>query len=435
MSSERVSRRATLKGLATGLGAVLPVGGAAATKDPEDTWGHTIAFGDQYYQGELAILEAIRRTEMERIGEIAERMAATLRRGGKVWMQAKQGHMGRYEFDPANAGNPGILESNSEWDDTDYERMRPGDVLVTNYVNQNVRSAREAGVFVVGVPVPYHDSPGSPRGFTKPNPNGWFLSDVSSLVLESHIPYAQGIVDCPEVPEMKLCPSSASPLCALFWMLQAEVADKLRREGTSSAPRAEAVLDTLIQRTKQAFASQRDRIFATCPEAAHRIGRGGHYHVTSEHGGVAREATGVASGPMMTNAFRDKMQAGDLHLLASIEPDAPKILEEARKARGLGMHVIAIGPGSSNELRGLADVFIDNLSPEGGGLLEIPGFPRKVATLGGVINNVLMWIFTAQLVDEMVRRGLVPWFWMGFFQVGGKEYDDAVRPFFLRQGF
>jgi hypothetical protein len=35
----------------------------------------------------------------------------------------------------------------------------------------------------------------------------------------------------------------------------------------------------------------------------------------------------------------------------------------------------------------------------------------------------------------MVRRGFVPWFWMGFFQVGGKEYDDAVRPFFLKQGY
>jgi len=350
-------------------------------------------------------------------------------------MQAKQGHMGRYEFDPRNAGNPGLLESNSEWDDTDYERMRPGDVLVTNYVNEKVRAARDAGVLVVGVPVPYHDSPGAPRGFTKPNPNGWFLADVSSLILESHIPYTQGIVECPEIPELKLCPSSASPLAALFWMLQAEAAERVQRPGAASALRAEAVLDAILQRTRQAFTAQRDRLFAACPEAARRIGRGAHFHVTSEHGGVAREATGVASGPMMTNAFRDRMQKGDVHLLASIEPDAPRILEEARKARGLGMHVVAIAPGSSTRLAELSDVFLDNLSPEGEGLLEIPGFPRKVATLGGAINNILMWIYTAQLVDEMVRRGFVPWFWMGFFQAGGQEYDDAVKPFFLRQGF
>ncbi len=59
-------------------------------------------------------------------------------------------------------------------------------------------------------------------------------------------------------------------------------------------------------------------------------------------------------------------------------------------------------------------MFIDNFCPEGGGSLDIPGFPEKVATVGGILNNWLMWIFTAQFIDEMVRAGWVPWFWMGF---------------------
>lgn len=436
MSRETLSRRGALASLTRGLAlpALVPTGAAGAQADAEHTWGHATAFGDQYFRGVIGILEAIRRTEMTRVDEIAERMVRALRRGSKVWMQAKQGHMGRYEFAPGNAGNPGLLESNSEWDDTDYDRMRPGDVLVTNYVNENVRRARDSGVFVVGVPVPYHDSPAAPRGFTRANANGWFLPDVSNLILESHVPYTQGIVDCPQIPEMKLCPSSASPLCALFWMLQAEVA---RRMGDvpGDTPGAAFVLDTILDRTRRAFAEQRDAIFAACPEVARRIGRGAHFHVTSAHGGVAREATGVASGPMLTNAFRDDMKAADVHLLATIEPDAPAILEEARQARRIGMHVVAIGPGPSRELRRLSDAFVDNLCPEGGGLIRVPGRERRVATLGGVVNNVLMWVFTAQFVDEMVRRGFVPWFWMGFFQVGGKEYDDAVRPFFLRRGY
>jgi len=48
---------------------------------------------------------------------------------------------------------------------------------------------------------------------------------------------------------------------------------------------------------------------------------------------------------------------------------------------------------------------------------------------------MLMWIFTGQFIDEMVRRGWIPWFWMGFYQVGGKEYDDAIKQFFQKQGF
>jgi uncharacterized phosphosugar-binding protein len=83
----------------------------------------------------------------------------------------------------------------------------------------------------------------------------------------------------------------------------------------------------------------------------------------------------------------------------------------------------------------LSDAFIDNLSPEGGGLLQIPGFPEKVGTVGGIMNNILMWIFTGQFVDEMVRRGWIPWFWIGGYTVGGSSYNKAVEQFFLKQGF
>ena len=31
--------------------------------------------------------------------------------------------------------------------------------------------------------------------------------------------------------------------------------------------------------------------------------------------------------------------------------------------------------------------------------------------------------------------GSVPYYWMGFFQNGGRPYDDAIRPHFEAQGF
>jgi uncharacterized phosphosugar-binding protein len=138
---------------------------------------------------------------------------------------------------------------------------------------------------------------------------------------------------------------------------------------------------------------------------------------------------------MMTNAFRKQMKKDDVHLLATIEPDSQKIIDEAQKARDMGQFVVSIAPGNSLRIRRLSDVFIDNLGPEGGGLLTIPGFAEKVGSVNGVVNNTLMWIFTAQFIDEMVRRGWIPWFWLGFYQIGGREYDNAVRPFFQKQGF
>ena len=112
-----------------------------------------------------------------------------------------------------------------------------------------------------------------------------------------------------------------------------------------------------------------------------------------------------------------------------------KIVRRVLKAREMGMFVVSIAPGNSLEIRRYSDVFIDNLCPEGGGLLQIPGFPEKVGAAGGIVNNMLMWIFTGQFVDEMVRRGWIPWFWMGGHSVGGSAYNKAMEPFFRKRGY
>ncbi len=150
---------------------------------------------------------------------------------------------------------------------------------------------------------------------------------------------------------------------------------------------------------------------------------------------------------MMTNASEgsygfddvvmgeDRMKRGDVHLLASVVARSLKLVEEAKKARDMGMFVVSIAPGQSRELARLSDVFIDNLCPEGAGLFDIKGYDKKVGTIGSVVNNMLMWIFTAQFIDEMVRRGWIPWFYLGYYQVGGAEYVKAIRPFFEKQGF
>jgi uncharacterized phosphosugar-binding protein len=396
-------------------------------------WGHTMDFGEQYYVRITEILECIRRNEMQLIGDISSRMADTLKKGGTVWYDAYVGHMGSLECNEANKGNPKIIKSNQK--EVRHDQMKAGDVLVTNSVNERVRGARDNGVYVVGVPVNYVDNEWTPPGFVTPNANNWRLGDVSSVILQSYIPYTQGVVDCPEVPEMKICPSSANSVCSLFWMFQAEVANKFRNPKAKPVDKSAELLDTVIGRIGDAYRMQKDYIFDHAATVAKMIGNGAHYHVTSDHGGVQSEANGVAMGPMMTNAFRKEMKKGDVHLVATIEPDSQKIIDEAKKAKDMGQFVVSIAPGNSLQIRRLSDVFIDNLGPEGGGLLSIQGFAEKVGSVNGVVNNTLMWIFTAQFIDEMVRRGWIPWFWLGFYQIGGREYDNAVRPFFLKQGF
>jgi uncharacterized phosphosugar-binding protein len=396
-------------------------------------WGHTIEFGAQYYLRVLEILENVRRNEMTLFADVSTRMAEAVKKGGKVWYDAYVGHMGTIECLEGNKGNPGIIISNP--DKIKFDQMKPGDVLVTNNVSKDIRDAREKGVYVVGIPVNYIDNEWTPRGFVTPNVNNWLLGDVTSVILQSYIPYTQGVVDCPEIPEMKLCPSSANSLCSIFWMFQCELANKLKNPKAKPLDKGPEFLDTVIGRLRDTYRLQKDFMFDNAPIVAKLIGNGGHFHCTSDHGGVQSESNGVAMGPMMTNAFRGAMKKGDVHLLATIEPDSKMIVDEAKKAKDLGIFVVSIAPGNSLQIRRYSDVFIDNFSPEGGGLLDIAGIAGKVGTVGGVMNNMLMWIFTAQFLDEMVRRGWIPWFWMGFYQAGGREYDEAVKRFFNSQGF
>ena len=438
---EKLSRRDLLKAgavFATGT-ASLPTGTynaeASDRAGARYNWGHTIDFGEQYFLRMKEIIESIRATEMNLIGDLSSRMAESIKKGGNVWMHAQAGHMGFVEFDENNKGNPRILRSSLKYDGENYDKMKPGDVLMTNYVTEDVKGTRDRGVYVVGVPVCYIDNEWAPRGFVQPNVNNWFPSDVSNVILQSYIPYTQGIVDCPEIPEMKLCPSAANSLCTLYWMFQAEVAQKVKNPKAKHIDKSMEFIDIILERISEAYRLQKNYIFDHASTVAKMIGNGGFFHCTSDHGGVQSESNAVAMGPMMTNAFRDKMKKGDVHLLATIEPNSEKIVEEAKKAKDMGIFVVSIAPGNSLNLRRHSDVFIDNLCPEGGGLFEIKGFDQKVSTAGGIMNNWLMWIFTAQFIDEMVRRGWIPWFWMGYYTVDGRQYCEAVRPFFLRQGF
>lgn len=453
-----ISRRTALKSgalLAAGASSILTGSRHVCVADGTGArhgFGDAEALGDQYYKRMTTIIESVRRTEMERIGDLTSRMADTIKSGGEVWLQAAEGHMGRFENDETLPGNPGVIRSLKmhEWNKVEKVKcaaLKKGDILVTNHVNAAIREARDRGVHVVGLPVNYVDNEWTPRGFVSPNENGWLLGDVTSEIIQSYVPYTQGIVDCPQIPEMKLFPSSSNSLYTLYWMFQCETADKVKNSSAKHVGASLAVIDTVLERIHEAVRSQREYIYDHAPTVAKRIGGGAHFHVSSDPKSVQEESNRVANGPMMTNAFRrivrfdgavmgeDQMKKGDVHLFAVNEADAPPIVEEARKARDMDMFIVTIAPAASYELRRLSDVFIDNLCPEGAGLLDIKGYPKKVGSIGSIVNNTLMWIFTAQFIDEMVRRGWIPWFYLGYYQVGGGPYDTAVKPFFLKQGF
>ncbi len=94
-----------------------------------------------------------------------------------------------------------------------------------------------------------------------------------------------------------------------------------------------------------------------------------------------------------------------------------------------------MGPSTQNELKTLADVYFDNLSPEGYGLFEIEGHDNKIALVGSVINNVINNIFTIQMVHEMNRRGWYPKYWSSYIWVKSSGYHEWANWVVDRVGY
>ena len=161
-----------------------------------------------------------------------------------------------------------------------------------------------------------------------------------------------------------------------------------------------------------------------------------------EFEGFESEINHVASGPRIVNwgdwnATKEK----NVLLVNAISPAYPAEVKLAMDKQVEGAYVIGIGPQTLGGARPpgrlieVADVGFDNYSGELGGVISAPERDGGICPTSGVLGNVIQQMICAQWVDEMVRRGSVPYFWMGHYQEGGSEYNLAMKPFFERQGY
>ena len=442
------SRRALLLGGAALVGttagsqpdAVAAAANAAPSKwDAEYTFGHSQLFMDQYHQGILEILSRIA-GESELVGELTSRAANVVRQGHTVWTNMADGHMPHVEQRADRLGSPGIMK-----DESGLQHLKAGDMLFTNYCNKEVLAVRERGIYVVAVTVSYRDNEFRPAGFTDEshsNPDGLNLKDVSNVILHSHTPYTQGLVRAPEIPEFTLCPSSQTGLGALHWMLNAELANKLANPAAKPVEKSVEYLQILVDRIER-IASHREQLRETAVGMARRIRQGGRWFVRSlAHTGLSSEMQHVASGPMIVNwgDWSAKLRE-NVMLVSTIHPAHAGETKIAQAARQEGAQVIGIGPATldgETPAKGTfahCQVHFENFSPESHGVIRIPGREQPICPTTGLTTNVIQQMLCAQWVDEMVRRGAVPYFFQGGYQQGGSEYNAAMRIHFERQGF
>ena len=406
----------------------------------EHTWGHTLAFGAAYYQRVTQLLRAIHQ-DADIMAAAAARCVDALRAGHKVYANITTGHMPGEELANEREGNPAPFEFSSadSCSPEQFESMRAGDVLLTNQVAEPVLQARESGVYVVVFTTAYVTHHNTPEGQVHPNPNDWLPEDVASQVIESHIPWEQGLVHIPAVPEMAVFPGSGNGSCALHWMITAEVMHALATDSSPEGKIGRQYMELLLERLEQNYARDIRRVNEVAERIARRIIGGGHYFLRSRNGGVESEASGVAQGLMLTNAFQPRpATAGgdkDTFLIPAVSADDPQDIERADAARQNGNYIIGIGPSNNDSLRQRCDEYFDNRCAEAAGVIAVPGRDDKICPATGILNNIIAYILTAQFVDEMCRRGAVPYFYMGYYRLLGHDYNNVMRPFFEARGY
>ena len=134
--------------------------------------------------------------------------------------------------------------------------------------------------------------------------------------------------------------------------------------------------------------------------------------------------------------------AGDVLIVASNSGSNTVTSELAKRARGVGIRVVAVtslqhatSPTARSttrpRLHELADVVIDNGGCVGDAAIDIAGFDRKVAATSTVIGATIVNAVVAEAVQLLVERGVAPDVYTSSNVEGG---DDANARFLRPAG-
>jgi len=460
----KTSRRGFLTGSAILGASAAMLGGtpesrAIEAKDieiPRDFTPQTKCFMDQYYEEILNITRGIRDTQIGVIAQAMEKAYDLRQKGGKVNSHVVYGHYSMFAGSKDIPGQPWVLpQCGITPTKEEFDSMGKGDFLITDRIDQGAIEARKRGLYVVGVTNNYFKFSRTPANGLRPNRIESSIEDISDLVIDSQVPWDNGLVAAPQNPRFKLCPSSGITQFLVYWACTASLANLIgtKGKGSSSEP-AERYLDMAYDRFIM-IGTDRPKIDWVAEKWADLVlGRKarlllyGHPQDVESYGGArnmfVNDAYNCASSSMIADQY--EMRANDLRdsdivLTGGFTSDNPLEIAVARHSREVGAFTVAFCPfGADGDTSGTrlykeADVSFNSYSDESAGVIAVKGFKEKVSPLSGLTGNLIHWMLTAQWTDHMARRGAMPYYWQGYHEFEGDVYDNLVHPFFLKRGY
>ncbi len=454
------SRRNFLAG-ATALGAVSTLGGSrkAGAIDIEikkDFKAQDECFMDQYYNGIMKIVKGVRDTQIGNISQAMEKAYEVKRKGGNVYSHVVYGHFSMFAGSRDVPGQPWVLpQCGITPAKAEFDAMKKGDFLITNRVCEFTKAVRDRGVYVVGVTNNYYPFSRTPAGFLRPPKVNLTLEDISDLIIDSQVPYDNGLVHAPQVTQLALCPSTGISQYSVYWSCTAALANLIgtKGKGSSSEP-AKKYLDILLERFEM-VGSDRPKVDWIAEKWADlvlgskaRLLVYGHPQDVETYIGnrnmFVNDAYVCASSSMIADLFDNKAQElrkDDIVLIGAFTSDNPLEIDVARYSRSKGAYTVAFCPygtdGDSSGLRLFKEVddALNTYADESAGVIAVPGFPQKVSPIAEMTGDLALWLLTAQWTDHMARRGEMPYYWKGYHELGGQDYDNMAQEVVKKRGY
>jgi hypothetical protein len=440
-----ISRRSALKTSALFASSMMVIPNIAANRGKAfAALNQDMTFWDEYYQGAMKILTGLRDTQIETIEREMKTAYDRMKKGGSVYSQITAGHFPTDETALDRTGQPGVFKFlKRDAKEDDYSKLSPNDVIITNTINTGNIGAMKRGIRVIGVTVNYYPFLKTPPGEGYQIEYGGKIlniEDASSVVIDSQMPWDNGLVHPPQHPDFPVMPGGGIAQGAVYWMAAAEFAGLKAEKGIKSSGGAKYYIETCIDRA-QMVEKDRPKFLEAARTFGDLVVKGAKWWVAG-HKALVADANGVANGPMITRPLNlEKLAKGDIVLIGSYSSNNPEEIALARDCKKKGAFVAAFGPyflendASGPRLYKEADLAFNTYSPDIWGVVPVKGLDRKICPATGVIGDLVLWLTMSQWADVMARMGKTPYFWKGFFMKNGTEYNKKMQPLFESRGW
>ncbi len=458
----QLSRRGFMKS-----GAALGMGAAAASLMPGRNANaelvapfatkfeaHTKPFIDQYYDGLIEITEKARRETVPTIAEAMQKAYEAKRKGGNIYSHILTGHFAMFAGSADRPGQPNLLPNKSDRKTKeDFEKMKKGDFYITNGGARGIEEAKAKGAYTVAITNNYVKNDSHPVGFLR-NDDATSVNDVADLVIDSQCPYYNGLVNAPQIPGFRICPSSGITQYLVYWSATAALANLMATKGKGSATEhPEKYYDMALERF-QMIGTDRPKIEAVTEVWTDlvlgkqaRMWVYGRPQKVEPYGGTVNlfvnESYIVASGTMLADIYAknvDKVKKDDIVLIGSLESTNELEINAARHSKSVGANTTAFtsfgldGDSSGTHLFKEVDAAFNNYSDESEGVFTFKGFDKPICPMTGITGNTIHWMLMASWTDQMAQRGEMPCYWQGFHEREGQAYDKITKEYFDTRG-